>query len=169
MPLEIVCSDITKMKVDAIVNAANSGLRQGGCLRCHICRRRRRWLQAECDGIGYCPVGGAVITKGYALPARYIIHTVGPVWQGGTHNEEELLSSCYLNSLKLLWNMALLLSPSLISSGIFGYPVDKAMKVAVSAIGRFLLEHEMSVYLVVFGKTGDDLLNSVYCHHDRIS
>jgi O-acetyl-ADP-ribose deacetylase (regulator of RNase III) len=162
MPLEIVCSDITKMKVDAIVNAANSSLRQGGGVCGAIFAAAGAGeLQAECDGIGYCPVGGAVITKGYALPARYIIHTVGPVWQGGTHNEEELLSSCYLNSLKLALEHGLAsVAFPLISSGIFGYPVDKAMKVAVSAIGRFLLEHEMSVYLVVFGKTGDDLLNS---------
>jgi O-acetyl-ADP-ribose deacetylase (regulator of RNase III) len=102
MPLKIVRNDITKMQVDAIVNAANSSLRQGGgvCGAIFAAAGADK-LQAECDRIGYCPVGGAVITGGYALPANYVIHAVGPVWQGGRHNEEALLSACYTNSLNL--------------------------------------------------------------------
>lgn len=103
MPLEIVRNDITKMRIDTIVNAANSRLQQGGgvCGTIFAAAGADKLQAAECDRIGHCAVGSAVITGGYAIPAKHVIHTVGPVWQGGTHNEEEMLSSCYTNSLNL--------------------------------------------------------------------
>jgi O-acetyl-ADP-ribose deacetylase (regulator of RNase III) len=172
VPLEIVRNDITKMCVDAIVNAANSRLQQGGgvCGAIFAAAGADK-LRAECDRIGHCPVGSAVITGGYALPARHVIHTVGPVWQGGGQNEESLLSSCYTNSLKLALEHGLgSIAFPLISSGIFGYPKDEALRVAVSAIGSFLLEHEMTVYLVVFDRTAyvlsDKLFKSIEAYID---
>ncbi|MGE4484836.1 MAG: macro domain-containing protein [Oscillospiraceae bacterium] len=152
MPLEIVRNDITKMKVDAIVNAANSSLKQGGGVCGAIfCAAGAKKLQAECGLIGHCDTGAAVMTGGYALPAKHIIHTVGPVWQNGSHNEEKLLTDCYLSSLRLACeaNLNSIAFP-LISSGIFGYPKDKAIQPAVSAIGAFLLDHDMAVYLVFY-------------------
>src|SRR5690554_274260 len=102
MPFNVVQNDITKMQVDAIVNAANTSLKMGGGVCGAIFRAAgAKELQAECDAIGGCPTGEAVITKGYKLPAKYIIHTPGPVWQGGKQGEEELLRSCYFNSLQL--------------------------------------------------------------------
>jgi O-acetyl-ADP-ribose deacetylase (regulator of RNase III) len=154
MPLEIVRNDITKMHTDAIINAANSQLLQGGgvCGAIFSAAGAER-LQSECDSIGYCEVGSSVISKGYDLPAKYIIHTVGPVWHGGLQNEEMLLKSCYLSSLRLaLENDCSSIAFPLISSGIYGYPKDKALQVAISAIGTFLLEHELTVYLVVYDR-----------------
>lgn len=172
MPLEIVRNDITKMHVDAIVNAANSRLQQGGgvCGAIFAAAGADK-LQAECDRIGHCAVGSAVITDGYALPAKHVIHAVGPVWQGGTHNEETLLSSCYTNSLNLALERGLnSIAFPLISSGIFGYPKDEALRVAISAIGSFLLKHEMMVYLVVFDKAAytlsDKLFKSIEAYID---
>jgi O-acetyl-ADP-ribose deacetylase (regulator of RNase III) len=172
MPLEIVRNDITKMQVDAIVNAANSSLRQGGgvCGAIFAAAGADK-LQAECDRIGYCPVGGAVITGGYELPAKYVIHAVGPIWQGGRYNEEALLSACYTNSLNLALERGLnSIAFPLISSGIFGYPKSEALRVAVSAIGSFLLKQEMRVYLVVFDKAAyklsDKLFKSIEAYID---
>lgn len=173
MPLEIVRNDITKMQVDAIVNAANSRLKQGGgvCGAIFAAAGADK-LQAECDSIGYCEVGSAVITSGYALPAKYIIHTVGPIWQGGMYNEEELLTSCYTNSLNLaLENGLKSIAFPLISSGIYGYPKDKALEVAISAISRFLPTHEIMVYLVLFDEAtytlGKGLYNSIMGKKNR--
>lgn len=172
MPLEIVRNDITKMHTDAIVNAANSRLEQGGGVCGAIFKAAGAdKLSAECRHIGYCAVGDAVITGGYDLPAKYIIHTVGPVWQGGTHNEEILLTSCYTNSLNLALEHGLAsIAFPLISSGIFGYPKDEALRVAISAIGSFLLKHEMMVYLVVFDKASyalsDKLFESIAAYID---
>lgn len=154
MPLEIVRNDITKMPVDAIVNAANSALRMGGgvCGAIFAAAGAEK-LQAACDRLGSCNVGEAVITGGYGLPSRYIIHAVGPIWQGGSANEEELLHACYKNALNLaLENRCESIAFPLISSGIYGYPKDQALQVAISAIGKFLLDHEMKVYLVVYDK-----------------
>lgn len=172
MPLEIVRNDITKMKTDAIVNAANSALQMGGGVCGAIFSAAGpEELQAECDKIGYCGVGEAVITSGYALPAKYIIHTVGPIWRGGGNDEERLLSSCYTNSLMLAEkNGCSSIAFPLISSGIFGYPKDKALQVAIAAIGSFLLEHDMYVYLVVFDKAAyflsDRLFTSIKSYID---
>jgi O-acetyl-ADP-ribose deacetylase (regulator of RNase III) len=151
MPFEIVRNDITKMKVDAIVNAANTALQMGGGVCGAIFSAAgAEDLQRECDSIGSCKTGQAVITKGYRLPAKYVIHTPGPVWLDGKHGEAELLRSCYLNSLTLAKKHGCTsIAFPLISSGIFGYPKDEALSVASTAINDFLTENEMSVYLVV--------------------
>lgn len=154
MPLKIVRHDITKMEVDVIVNAANTALKRGGGVCGSIFSAAGAdKLQAECDRIGRCNVGEAVITGGYDLPAGYIIHTPGPVWHGGSSGEAQLLRSSYRNSLKLaLKHKCQSIAFPLISSGIYGYPKDQALQIAIAAIGEFLLEHEMMVYLVVFDK-----------------
>ncbi|WP_083439571.1 macro domain-containing protein [Acetobacterium bakii] len=154
MPLIIIRNDITKMKVDAIVNAANTRLKMGdGVCGAIFAAAGAAQLQAECDGIGKCNVGEAVITRGYALPAKHIIHAVGPIWQGGDSHEAELLHNCYSNALKLgLKHGCKTMAFPLISSGIYGYPKDQALEIAVAAIGEFLLHHEMTVNLVVYDK-----------------
>lgn len=164
MPFEIIRNDITKMNVDAIVNAANTRLKMGGGVCGAIFNAAgMEELQKECDSIGGCDVGEAVITKGYALPAKYIIHTVGPIWQGGNFSEEKHLRDCYLNSLNLAKenNLQSIAFP-LISSGIYGYPKDKALRVAMAAIQEFLLENDMTVYLAVFDKKALDLSEKLY-------
>ena len=151
MPLKIVHGDITKMSVDAVVNAANTKLKMGGGVCGAIFSAAGAVkLQAECDSIGVCKVGEAVITSAYDLPAKYIIHTVGPIWRGGDHNEAKLLRSCYLNSYPWLKSMTANLLLFLISSGIYGYPKDEAMEIAISAIEEFLRHHELEVYLVLY-------------------
>lgn len=153
MPFEIVRGDITKMKVDAIVNAANNRLlRGGGVCGAIFAAAGARELQDECAKIGFCPTGGAVITDGFGLPARYVIHTVGPVWQGGGEGEERLLSSCYKSSLELARGKRLSsIAFPLISSRIFGYPAEKALGVARTAITDFLRGgDDMGVYLVIY-------------------
>ena len=152
MPLQIVRNDITKMEVDVIVNAANTALQKGGgvCGSIFAVAGADK-LQAECDRIGGCKVGEAVITGGYELPAKYIIHTVGPIWHGGHSGEARLLHNSYINSLKLAFeHKCKSIAFPLISSGIYGYPKDQALQIAVAAIGEFLLSHDMLVYLVVY-------------------
>lgn len=154
MPMIIIRNDITKMKIDTIVNAANTALKMGGgvCGSIFSAAGAER-LQEECDTLKKCNVGEAVITRGYSLPAKYIIHTVGPIWDGGNSGEENLLHNCYINSLKLaLKYKCKSIAFPLISSGIYGYPKDKALQMAISAIGEFLINHEMMVYLVVYDK-----------------
>jgi O-acetyl-ADP-ribose deacetylase len=154
MPLEIVRNDITKMNVDAIVNAANTSLQMGGGVCGSIFRAAgARELQAACYKIGGCKVGEAVITDGFQLEAKFIIHTPGPIWQGGGHQEEALLKASYINSLELAKkHQCDSIAFPLISTGIYGYPKEEALQIAVSTISSFLLHHDMLVYLVVFDK-----------------
>lgn len=154
MPFKIVRNDITRMETDAIVNAANTKLKKGGGVCGAIFEAAGvQELEADCREIGGCPVGEAVITPGHKLPAKYIIHTVGPIWEGGGKNEEELLHNAYLSSLTLaLENEIESIAFPLISAGIYGFPKDKAMNIAISTIGEFLFDHEMDIYLVVYEK-----------------
>ena len=173
MPFEIVRNDITKMNVDAVVNAANRSLLGGGGVDGAIHRAAGPALLAKCLTLGGCRTGEAKLTRGYRLPARYIIHTVGPVWHGGHSGERELLAACYRNALNLaLAHDCGTVAFPLISAGAFGYPRDQAMAVAVETISRFLLEHDMTVYLVVFGHaefmTGKKLFRDVQAYIDDV-
>ena len=138
MKMTVVLNDITKLDVDAIVNAANCSLLGGGGVDGAIHRAAGRRLYEACLKFGGCRTGEARITPGFDLPARYVIHTPGPVWRGGTHGEPELLRSCYLNSLALAEeNGCRVVAFPGISIGVYGYPLEAATKIAVDAVGTW--------------------------------
>lgn len=155
--IELAKGDITKIKVDVIVNAANTSLLGGGGVDGAIHSAAGSQLLEECQGLGGCETGQAKITKGYRLPARYVIHAVGPVWHGGTAREEELLASCYRNSLELAkkYSLKTVAFPS-ISTGVYHFPIDRAAKIAYKTVDTFLKENSGIIEKVIFVLFSDE-------------
>lgn len=162
--VEAVQGDITKEEVEAIVNAANEGLRGGGGVDGAIHRAGGPAIMEECRRLKRCPTGQAVITTGGRLPARYVIHTVGPIWRGGESGEPELLASCYRESLKLAQAKGLksIAFPS-ISTGAYGYPKEAAARVALKTVAEFLTHHQIiaRVRFVVFSQSDLEIYRQV--------
>jgi O-acetyl-ADP-ribose deacetylase (regulator of RNase III) len=155
--IEIVRGDITKLEVDAIVNAANTTLLGGGGVDGAIHRSAGPELVAECRTLGGCRPGEAKITRGYRLPARFVIHTVGPVWHGGKHGEPETLANCYRNSLQVaLENRIKTIAFPAISCGAYGYPVQEAAQIALETTGDFLATSG-EIQKVIFVLWGEDV------------
>ncbi|MBQ3199392.1 MAG: macro domain-containing protein [Firmicutes bacterium] len=163
MPLQIVRNDITKMKVDAIVNAANTSLLGGGGVDGCIHRAAGPSLLTECKMLGGCETGSAKITGAGNLPCKHVIHAVGPRWLGGGHGEREQLISCYRTSLALAGDKECeTVAFPLFSSGIYGYPKDKALRIAIDTISEFLLDNDMTVYIVIFDKTAYQISEKLF-------
>jgi O-acetyl-ADP-ribose deacetylase len=162
--IEVVQGDITRLAVDAVVNAANSSLLGGGGVDGAIHRMAGPQLVEECRTLGGCPTGQAKITGGYNLPARHVIHTVGPVWRGGDHDEDTLLASCYRESLALAerHNIKSLAFPA-ISTGIYGFPLERATHIAVAEVRRHLAAHALPerVVFVCFGADASRIYHDV--------
>ena len=169
--LKVIRGDITTLDVDAVVNAANSSLLGGGGIDGEIHRAAGPNLLEECKAIGGCPIGQARLTKGYHLPAQYVIHTVGPVWRGGVKGEPQLLAACYESSLALaLENNVKTIAFPAISCGIYGYPISQAVAIAVTETANFLeLNNKIeTVYFVCFDEsTCEAYQNAISTlHHD---
>lgn len=167
MPFNIVRNDITKMETDVIVNAANSRLLMGGGVCGAIFNAAgAEKMQAACDKIGFCGLGEAVITKGFNLKAKYVIHTVGPIYKAGNTVQEQQLYSAYASSLKLAKSKRVKsIAFPLISSGIFGYPKSEAITIARQAIKDFLKDNDMDIYLVVYDRDAFEISKGLF---DRI-
>ena len=158
--LEVITADITTLAVDAIVNAANTRLAGGGGVDGAIHRAAGPELLAECRTLGGCATGDARLTRGYRLPARYVIHAVGPVWGGGTAGEPELLASCYRRSLELAAAQGLRsVAFSAISCGVYGYPIEQAARIAIGEVPTNLTQHA-SIELVQFCCFGDAITSA---------
>jgi len=157
--IKVVQGDITRLEVDAIVNAANTSLLGGGGVDGAIHRAAGPGLLEECKALGGCKTGQAKITRGHRLPARYVIHTVGPVWRGGGHGEPELLASCYRESLKLAADngVATIAFPA-ISYGVYGYPLEAAARIAVREARTFVENNDalQGIFLVCYGRESCD-------------
>ncbi len=170
--IELIQGDITKQKVDAIVNAANTTLLGGGGVDGAIHRASGPELLEECRLLGGCPTGQAKITKGYRLPAKFVIHTVGPVWGGGKRGEEELLRSCYRNSLGLAQNHGAqtIAFPS-ISTGAYHFPIELASKIAVQTVSQYLQEMKEieKVVFVCFSQNDYDVYKEALCSHPELA
>ena len=163
MPLQIIRQDITKIKCDAIINPSNKYLYPGGSTDEAIHKAAGAKLLEACKKLGGCNVGEAKITPGFDLPCRYVIHTVGPVWIDGSSNESELLQNCYKSCLELARKKRCKsVAFPLISSGTYGYPKDKVLKVALDVIGDFLMENEMTVYIAVYDKKSYEISASLF-------
>jgi len=164
MPLQIIRNDLTKMKVDAVVNAANSSLLGGGGVDGMIHAAAGPDLLEACRKLNGCRPGEAKITPGFKLPARYVIHTVGPIWQGGTQGEAETLADCYRHSLDLAAERKLRsVAFPLISTGAYGYPKAEALRIAVDTIAAWLLDSgDMTVYLVVFSRDAYEVSSKLF-------
>ena len=158
--IEIIEGDITKQQVDAVVNAANNSLLGGGGVDGAIHRAAGPELLEETRRIGGCPTGEARVSKGYRLPAGYVIHTVGPVWRGGQENEDQLLANCYRNSLRTAKDLKIksIAFPS-ISAGAYGFPLERAAGIALQETGKFL-ETDKTLTKVVFVCFGEKALNT---------
>ena len=155
----VIQGDITKQKVDAIVNAANNSLLGGGGVDGAIHRAAGSQLLAECKKLNGCETGDAKITKGYKLPAKWVIHTVGPVWRGGNDREDQLLASCYRRCLELAAENAIrTIAFPAISTGAYGFPLERATKIAVTQISNFLLGNSdmEQVIFVCFSQTASE-------------
>lgn len=166
--LDAVEADITKLAVDAIVNAANSSLLGGGGVDGAIHRAAGPDLVHECRFLGGCKTGNAKLTKGYRLPAKFIIHTVGPVWRGGTYREKELLASCYLHSLEIAESKSLrTVAFPCISTGIYGYPRDQAADTAVNTVRAFSISSKFLEKIIFCCFSEADLKVYESLLHDR--
>tara|TARA_Y100000031_G_scaffold65181_1_gene73045 strand:+ start:129 stop:629 length:501 start_codon:yes stop_codon:yes gene_type:complete len=162
--VNVIKSDITQLEVDAIVNAANKSLLGGGGVDGAIHRSAGSELLDECKTLGGCETGEAKLTKGYKLKASYVIHTVGPVWNGGTRGEDQLLTNCYKNSLQLANNISLksIAFPA-ISTGVYRFPIDRACRIAIKSIRDYLKSDDSinEIYLVCFDRDVYDQYNTL--------